>query len=199
MELSNATEVILHHETEWTRIMSEENDKQSLLRYAMTLLVIAYALMFVLTAVFSLALSAMVPFSAMHAVTSVVIEFALSVASLYFAPQILASIAPSFGGTNDSMSALKLYVFASTPAWIGMSIAMIPVLGWLVGLAGGIYAIYLFWSHFALAMSIPEDKKVGFVLVAVLVLAVIHIVIHTIGDGVANMVAPYSFHYGPNF
>ena len=199
MKISNATEVVLHHEAEWTRIMSEENDKQSLLRYGMTLLIIAYALMFVLTALFSMALSAMVPFSTMHAVTSVVIEFALSVASLYFVPQILASIAPSFGGRNDSMNALKLYVFAATPAWIGMSIAMIPVLGWLAALAGGIYAIYLFWSHFAVAMSIPEDKKVGFVVVAVIVLAVIHIVIHMIGGGIANIVAPYSFHYGPNF
>jgi hypothetical protein len=199
MKISNAKEIILHHEAEWTRIMSDENDKQSLLRYGMTLLVIAYALLFLLTLLVSMVVSAVVPFSAMHAVTSVIIEFVLGVASLYFVPPILGSIAPSFGGKNDTMNALKLYVFAATPAWMGMSIAIIPLIGWLVAIAGAVYAIYLFWSHFAGAMSIPEDKKVGYVIVSIVVLAVIQIVIEIIGGGIANMVVPYSYHYGPTF
>ena len=92
------------------------------------------------------------------------------------------------------MSALKLYVFAATPAWLGTSISAIPVIGWLVALAGGIYAIYLFWQHVADAMTVPAEKKVGYVIVSVIVLAVIYWVIGLIGAGIAFSVSPYSLH-----
>jgi hypothetical protein len=197
MQLSNAKEIVLHQNAEWTRVMSDESERQSLLRYGMTLILIAYALLFILTTLVSMAISTIIPFSAVHVVASVVVEFALAVATLYFVPQILASLAPSFGGTNNPLNALKLYVFAATPAWIGMALAVIPVLGWLAALAGGIYAIYLFWQHFADAMSIPADKKVGYVVVAVITLVVIEFVIGMIGTGIANAVAPSPiYHFG---
>ncbi len=196
MQISNAKEVILHHEAEWTRILSDENDKQSLLRYGMVLLTIAYVLLFALSLVVGMAVTSILPFSALHIITSVAIQFALSIASLYFVPMILASLAPSFGGQNNPMNALKLFVFASTPAWLGMAVSMIPLLGWLAAIAGGIFAIYLFWHHVAEAMSIPAEKKVGYVVVAVIVLVVINIVIGMIGAGIANLVSPYSYHIG---
>jgi hypothetical protein len=79
-------------------------------------------------------------------------------------------------------------------------LSRIPVLGWLVALAGAIYAIYLFWQHVAEAMSIPAEKKVGYVIVSVVVLAVIFFVIGAIGTGIAAMVSPVSvFHVGPTY
>ena len=200
MQLSNAKEIVLHQNAEWTRVMSDESERQSLLRYGMMLIFIAYALLFVLTALVSMAISTIIPFSALHVVTSVVINFVLAIATLYFVPQILAALAPSFGGKNDPLNALKLYVFAATPAWIGMAVAVIPLIGWLAAIAGGIYAIYLFWQHFADAMSIPADKKVGYVILAVVIIAVIEFIISAIGNGIANVVAPYSigyYHVGP--
>jgi hypothetical protein len=200
MKISNAKEIILHENAEWTRIMSEENDKQSLLRYGMVLILIAYALMLVFSLLFTMNVAFIGAFSTTYIITSVVIQFALGIASLYFIPAILAALAPSFGGKNDSMSALKLFVFAATPSWIGTALSRIPVLGWLVALAGAIYAIYLFWQHVAEAMSIPAEKKVGYVIVSVVVLAVIFFVIGAIGTGIAAMVSPVSvFHVGPTY
>jgi hypothetical protein len=176
---------------------AEESQRQNLLRYGIMMLIVAYALLFVLTAVFSTVASLFVPFSAVHAVTSVVVQFALAIASLYFVPQILAAIAPSFGGQNDALNALKLYVFAMTPAWIGQTVGVIPLLGWLAALAGGIYAIYLFWQHISDALSVPADKKIGYVIVSVLVLVVVFFVIGAIGEGIAAIVSPYSvIHHG---
>ena len=200
MKISSAKDIILSENAEWTRIMSEENDKQSLLRYGMVLILIAYALMFVLSLLFTMNVALIGAFSTTYIITSVVIQFALGIASLYFIPAILAALAPSFGGKNDSMSALKLFVFAATPSWIGTAVSRIPVLGWLVALAGAIYAIYLFWQHVAEAMSIPAEKKVGYVIVSVVVLAVIFFVIGAIGAGIATMVSPVSvYHIGPTY
>ncbi len=197
MQISNAKEIVLHQNAEWARMMTEESDRSSLLRYGLTLMLIAYALMFLLTALVSMAISTIMPFSALHVMMAVVVQCALGIASLYFVPQILAAIAPSFGGKNDSLSALKLFVFAGTPAWLGMSIAIVPVLGWLVALAGSIFALYLFWQHVAEAMSIPADKKIGYVIVGILTLVVVQIVIGMIGNGIANAVAPYPvYHFG---
>ncbi len=200
MKISNAKDVLLSQNAEWTRVMSEENDKQSLLRYGMVLITIAYALLFVLSLLFSSGMGGFVAFSTTYIITTVVIQFALGIASLYFIPTILAALAPSFGGKNDSLNALKLFVFAATPSWIGMALSRVPILGILAAIAGGIFAIYLFWQHVAEAMTIPADKKVGYVIVSVVVLAVIFFVIGAIGAGIAAMVSPVSvYHIGPTF
>ncbi|HEY3876506.1 MAG TPA: Yip1 family protein [Candidatus Kapabacteria bacterium] len=197
MQFSNAIAIVRNQNAEWDRMKAEESQRQNLLRYGIMMLIVAYALLFVLTAVFSTVASLFVPFSAVHAVTSVVVQFALAIASLYFVPQILAAIAPSFGGQNDALNALKLYVFAMTPAWIGQTVGVIPLLGWLAALAGGIYAIYLFWQHISDALSVPADKKIGYVIVSVLVLVVVFFVIGAIGEGIAAIVSPYSvIHHG---
>ena len=196
MKISNAKEIILHHEAEWTRITTEENDKGSLMRYGMTMIVIAYALLFVFSLLWGMSAGVLGAFSTTYVITSVVIQFALAIASLYFIPMILAALAPSFGGTNSPLNALKLFVFAETPAWIGMAISRIPVLGILAIIAGAVFAIYLFWQHVADAMSIPAEKKVGYVIVSIVVLAVIYIVIGAIGGMIANMVSPISYHIG---
>ena len=196
MKLSNAKDVLLTQNAEWTRVMSEENDKQSLIRYGMTLLVIAYALVFVLSLVFTSGMGGFVAFSTTYVITMVIVEFAIGIASLYFIPMILAAIAPSFGGKNDALNALKLFVFAGTASWVGMAFSKIPFLGVLIAIAGAVYAIFLFWSHVDEAMSIPADKKVGYVVVCVLVLAVIYIVIGAVGGIIANMVSPVSVFHG---
>jgi Yip1 domain len=196
MKLSNAKDVLMSQNAEWTRVMSEENDKQSLIRYGMTLLVIAYALVFVLSLISPSGMGGFVAFSTTYVIAMVVVEFVIGIASLYFIPIILAALAPSFGGKNDSLNALKLFVFAGTASWIGMAFSKIPYLGVLIMIAGAVYAIFLFWSHVAEAMSIPANKKVGYVVVSVLVLAVIYIVIGAIGGIIANIVSPVSVFHG---
>lgn len=190
MQISNSKNIVLSPEAEWTRIMTEETERQSLIRYGITMTIIAYALLFALTFLFSMAISTVIPFTAAHVMTSVIVQFALAVASIYVVPQILAAVAPSFGGENNGLNALKLYVFASTPAWLGTAVSVIPVIGWLAAIAGLIYAIYLFWKHFTQALSIPEDKKIGYLVVAILLLIVVNVVIGAIGSTVANMVSP---------
>jgi Yip1 domain len=199
MQLSNAKEIVLHQNAEWTRVMSDETERQSLLRYGMMLITLAYIITLVLSLLFTMNIG-LIGFSTTYVITMVVIQFALGIASLYFIPPILAAIAPSFGGKNDSLNALKLFVFSATPSWIGMAVSRLPIIGWLVALAGAVFAIYLFWQHVTDAMSIPADKKVGYVIVSVIVLAVIFFVIGAIGTGIAAMVSPIAvYHVGPSF
>src|SRR5581483_3592701 len=181
MQISNAKEIVLHQNAEWSRVMAEESERQNLLRYGIMLLTAVYVVHFVLSLLFLNSISSLVTFSSTYVVSSILIQFALSIASLYITPAILAAIAPSFGGKNDGLAALKFYVFAATPAWLGTSVSAIPVLGWLAALAGGIFSIYLLWQHVSEAMSIPAEKKIGYVVVSILVLAAIYIVIGAVG------------------
>ncbi len=199
MNISNAKNVLMSQQAEWTRIMSEENDKSGLMRYGMTLITIAYAILFLLSLVFTGGMGLLVSFSTTYVITMVVVQFVLAIASLYFLPMILGAIAPSFGGKNDTLGALKLFVFAATPSWIGTAVSRIPIIGWLAAIAGGIFAIYLFWLHVTEAMSVPEDKKVGYVIVSVIVLAVVYFVIGAIGTAVAAMVSPVSVFHGIHY
>ena len=195
MQISNAKSIVFNQEAEWSRMMAEESERQSLIRYGIMLTIVSYILLFALSFLFSMLVSLVIPFSAMHMMTSVVVQFALSVASIYIVPNILAMLAPSFGGENNQLNALKLFVFAATPAWLGTAVGVIPILGWLVMLAGAIYAVFLFWKHFAQALSIPEDKKVPFVIVSVLLLAAVHAIIGWFGSMIANMVSPVGYYH----
>jgi hypothetical protein len=189
MQLARAKNIILQDKTEWPLYMAEENDRSSLMKYAITLILVGHILQALGSFFFVAALSSIVGvhwgmdyWFVMHILRAV-----LDIGFLFVVPMILGTIATSFGGQNDTMSALKVYVYAMTPGWIGGILAFIPIIGWLAALAGGLYGIYLFWIHIDDAMKIPADKKVGYVVVSLLVIIVVNVVIGFIVNGIVGM------------
>ncbi len=176
MQIGRSVQIVTQETTEWPRFMAEENERAALIRYGITLIIAANVAQaigsMIVTAGFAF-IGLWAPyFLAMHA-----LRLAFEITALFFVPKILSTLAPSFGGSKNELSALKLYVYAMTPAWLGMVLMFIPILGWIAALAGGIYAFYLFWMHSAEAMTVPEDKKVGYVLFSILIVAVIYWII----------------------
>ena len=57
---------------------------------------------------------------------------------------------------------------------------LLPIIGFLVVLAGGIYSIYLFYLGLPVLMKTPPDKVVAYMIVAAVVIFVIYIVIGAI-------------------
>jgi hypothetical protein len=54
---------------------------------------------------------------------------------------------------------------------------LLPIIGILAVLAGGIYSIYLFYLGLPVLMKTPPDKVVAYMIVAAVVIFVIYIVI----------------------
>ena len=106
-----------------------------------------------------------------------VVQYALSLVGVYLAAFIIDKLAPSFDSQSNFMQALKLVAYASTASWIAGLANIIPILGILVVIAGGIYGVYLFYLGLPLLMKTPADKVIVYMIVSAVIIFLIYIVI----------------------
>ena len=104
------------------------------------------------------------------------IGFVLALVGVYVSALIISKLAPTFQSTPDDRQALKLVAYAETPVWIAGILAILPLLGSLAMLIGGLYAIYLFYLGLPVMMKTPQDKVVPYMVVAALVCIVVFVV-----------------------
>jgi hypothetical protein len=100
---------------------------------------------------------------------------------------IVDVLAPNFGGTKDFVAALKLTAYSFTATWAAQIALLIPVLGWLVVLAGAIYGFYLFFLGAPVLKKCAADKAVMFTIVvllcAIVLMYLVRLVVLNLGFG----------------
>ena len=122
-----------------------------------------------------------------YSVGTAVIGYILSLVAVYVEMLIVNALAPSFGGTQNQVKALKVVAYASTAGWVAGIFGIIPMLGWLA-LIGALYGLYLLYLGIPILMRVPQDKSVVYILVIVVVNIVIYFII---GLLVATLVATF--------
>jgi hypothetical protein len=182
--LRTALAIIVHPENEWVRMEEEETARINLQRYGITCIVISHALLLLWIFVYALnrVPSSHSSYGPLYWSVAIFFRFALNLACLFVLPPLIAELAPSFRGTRDSLNALKLYVFALTPAWVGM------IFGWFGILSGSIYSIYLLWKYAGDALAIPPLKKVSFVVTICFLLMILQWALYAVALPLAQMV-----------
>ena len=101
-------------------------------------------------------------------IVTAILAWALTIGLTYVWALIIDALAPSFGGTKNPISALKVAAFSATAGWIAAVLGILPALG-IIGSLIGLYNIYLFWIGGPMLMKVPQDKAVGFVVVSIIV------------------------------
>jgi hypothetical protein len=96
------------------------------------------------------------------------------VLAVYINAFITDALAPSFASEKNMIKSAQLVVYAATPGYIGSLLNIIPAIGWLGSLAGGIYSIYLLYLGIPVLKKTPEDKVPIYLIVIILVLIVIY-------------------------
>jgi Yip1 domain len=112
--------------------------------------------------------------------TSAVLNYVLTLAGVYLLALIVDALAPTFAGQKDRVQALKAVAYASTASWIAGAGQIVPWIGLLILLAGGIYAIYLMYLGLPHTMKSPQDKAAGYTAVTIIIALVIYFVIGAI-------------------
>lgn len=107
----------------------------------------------------------------------------MSVVVVFIVSLVINALAPSFGGEKSSRQALKVAVYAWTPAWIAGLFRILPVFGLptLVGFVAAIYGLYLLYLGLPRLMKCPADKAVGYTVVVVLCAIVLSITVSLVG------------------
>lgn len=121
---------------------------------------------------------------------SAIAGYAIGLGILYLMGIVADALAPSFDGTKNQLSAMKLVVYSGTAMWVAGLFAFIPNVGFLIGLVGFGYAAYLLYLGSIAVMKVPQDKAVGYTAVVIIIWIVLAMIITTviIGSLIAGMI-----------
>lgn len=185
--------LLLSPKTEWPKIDGEPATVQGLFTgYVMILAAIpaiAMALMLFLfvprgsVAVAGIAVSYGI--STTSIIAAALIQYVLSLVSVYVMGLIIDGLAPSFGSTKDPLKAMKVAAYYPTAGWVAGILLLIPGIGALAALVGGIYSLYLLYLGLPLLMRTPQDKQVSYFVVTLIVAIIVLGIINTVGSRIA--------------
>ena len=81
---------------------------------------------------------------------------------------LISMLAGTFGGQANLMNAVKLTVYASTPAMVAGVLSAIPGLA-ILAMLGGLYSLYLIYLGLPILMKNPQEKSLPYLAVAAVV------------------------------
>jgi hypothetical protein len=118
-------------------------------------------------------------------IVQMIVGYVLSLAMVFVLALITNALAPTFGGTKDSLRALKLVAYGMTASFLGGVFNLIPALG-ILALLAALYSIYLIYTGIAVMMRCPPEKAGAYTAVVIVCGIIAGIVI----AGVSSLVAP---------
>lgn len=119
-------------------------------------------------------------------ITSAIVSYALALALTYVMALIVDALAPNFGGQKNQVQALKAVAYSYTASWVASVGLILPGIGWLIALAGGIYGIYLLYLGLPATMKAPTEKAGGYTAVSIIVAIVLGWIIALVVAGIAG-------------
>lgn len=122
-------------------------------------------------------------------IVGMLLHYGLTLVLVYVMALIINALAPTFGGQKDMVQALKTVAYAWTASWVAGIAVIVPWLGWLIAIAGGIYSIYLLYLGLPYTMTCPAEKAGGYTAVSVIIAIVLSWIIGMIVLGVVGTAA----------
>src|SRR5262245_46668078 len=149
--------ICLTPNTEWPVIAEEGATPGGLLTaYAAPLVAIGVVAGFLGSAIF---LSLLGGFGVAIGLTGAIFNFVIQLVFVSLLAVLINVFAPTFGGQKNLTQAFKLAVYSCTPVWIFGIARVVPLLGGLIVLLGGLYGIYLMYVGFGPVMKSAPDKS----------------------------------------
>jgi uncharacterized membrane protein (DUF485 family) len=186
---TRVTNILTRPSSEWSVIAAEPSDVASLLRdYAAPLAAIPAICQWLGMSLVGVT----VPFvgtvriGIVRGFANAVITWVFTVIAAWVAAFIIEKLAPSFASRGDTIDALKLVVYASTPVWVAGVLYLVPALSGLMVLAA-LYAVYLFYLGLQPVMHTPPEKAVAFMVVAAIVCVLVTIILATLATTVSGV------------
>lgn len=130
-----------------------------------------------------------------YSLVTAVLTYVLAVVAVWIVAKIVDALAPSFGGTKNPVSALKVVAFSYTASFVAGVFGIFPLLG-ILAIIGGLYSLYLLYVGLPVLMKAPEDKALGYTVVTVLCAIVVQILVTFIAGAIAMSVVGTSMMMG---
>jgi len=112
---------------------------------------------------------------------TMLVSYVLSLAMVYVLAMIVDGLAPTFGGTKNQVSALKVVAYGATAGFLGGIFSLLPSLS-ILGVLAALYSIYLFYTGLPVLMKTPPDKALAYTAVVIVCGIVAGIVISVLSS-----------------
>ncbi len=119
--------------------------------------------------------------------SGMVMSYVLSVVGVFIIALIIDALAPTFGGEKNQTQALKVAAYSYTAAWVAGVAQILPFIGWIVALAGGLYSLYLLYLGLPVVMKAPQDRALGYTGLVIAAAVVLYLLIGLAVSGVAGV------------
>lgn len=114
------------------------------------------------------------------AISSAVVQYALSLVGVYGVALIVDALASTFSGQKNILQALKVITYAYTAAWLAGIFTIIPALS-ILGIVG-LYSLYLLYLGLPVLMKVPQDKAIGYTIAVTIVTIVVFVIIGAVSS-----------------
>lgn len=163
--------VLLSPKSEWPVIAQEQTDVATLYTgYALILAAIPAVFGFLGGVVFA-------PGSIGILLVVMILQYALTIGLTFAMAFIIDALAPTFGAQKSQIQAHKTMVYASTASWVSGVFLLIPFLGWIIAMAGGIYSLVQLYLALPHTMKSPQEKTGGYFAVILVIAIVLRFII----------------------
>ncbi|WP_298018476.1 Yip1 family protein [uncultured Parasphingopyxis sp.] len=118
-------------------------------------------------------------------ITLAIIGYIVSLGVLYLMGIIADALAPTFEGTKNSVSAMKLLVYSATAAWIAGFFTLINGIGIIIALAGFAWAAFLLYLGSQVLMKVPQKNALAYTAVTIVIWIIISFIVNQIVTRIA--------------
>ncbi len=118
-------------------------------------------------------------------ITLAIIGYIVSLGVLYLMGIIADALAPTFDGTKNSVSAMKLLVYSATAAWIAGFFTLINGIGIIIALAGFAWAAFLLYLGSQVLMKVPQKNALAYTAVTIVIWIIISFIVNQIVTRIA--------------
>jgi len=174
--VDRAKGILLTPKTEWPIIAAEPATTGSVITYAAILALIPLVASVLGAVLFVGRLGLGINL----VLASAVISYLIGLGILFVMGIIAAALAPSFDGQNSQIQGLKLIVYAATPVYVAGVLQIIPGLNVIASLVGLAYGIYLIYLGARPVVGVPEVKSGGYTAVIVIIWLILQLVVSAI-------------------
>lgn len=172
--------ILLQPRVEWDRIAAEPANVNALyIRYVAPLAAIAAVATAIGWVVFGYgALGFYVRLDPVSGAVQAVVQFVMSMVSVFALGLIINALAPSFGSQADPMQAHKVAAYSATASFVAQLFAIFPPLSVLGVL--GLYSLVLLFMGLPRLMKTQDDKRIGYFVTVLVVSLVLGLVISAV-------------------
>lgn len=102
-----------------------------------------------------------------------------AIISVFICAFIIDALAPSFGSEKNRGRSVQLVAYSYTPAWVGGLLSILPSIAF-AGSLFALYGLYLLYLGMPKLKKTPEDKHIGYYVVALVITIVVYLIIGSI-------------------